>query len=74
MLLETTTELKGKQADEISIIIPVYNAEEILENSTLREQIVRNARKLAEKNHNAEVNPKKVREWLELIIKQADPK
>ena len=47
---------------------------EILENSTLREQIVRNARKLAEKNHNAEVNPKKVREWLELIIKQADPK
>ena len=42
---------------------------EILENSTLREQIVRNARKLAEKNHNAEVNPKKVREWLELIIK-----
>ncbi len=48
--------------------------EKILKNSTLREQIVRNARKLAEKNHNAEVNPKKVREWLELISKQADPK
>lgn len=48
--------------------------EKILKNSTLREQIVRNARKLAEKNHNADVNPKKVREWLELIIKQADPK
>lgn len=46
----------------------------ILTNKELREQIVRNARALAIKNHNAEVNPKKVREWLELIIKQADTK
>lgn len=48
--------------------------EEILGNSALREKIVRNARKLAEKNHNADVNPKKVREWLEQIIKQVAPK
>lgn len=41
--------------------------EEILKNSKLREQIIRNARKLAEKNHNANVNPKKVREWLENV-------
>ena len=47
---------------------------EILTNRELREQIVKNARALAVKNHNAEVNPRKVREWLELIIKQADPK
>ena len=46
----------------------------ILTNKELREQIVRNARALAIKNHNAEVNSKKVREWLELIIKQADTK
>lgn len=38
---------------------------EILTNRDLREQIVRNARALAVKNHNAEVNPKKVRMWLE---------
>ncbi len=38
---------------------------EILTNRELREQIVKNARALAVKNHNAEVNPKKVRMWLE---------
>lgn len=41
---------------------------EILTNRDLREQIVRNARALAVKNHNAEVNPKKVRRWLEDIV------
>ena len=41
---------------------------EILTNRDLREQIVRNARALAVKNHNAEVNPKKVRMWLEQVV------
>lgn len=43
---------------------------EILTNAELRKQILRNARSLAAKNHNADVNPKKVREWLEDIIKK----
>lgn len=41
---------------------------EILTNRELREQIVKNARALAAKNHNAEVNPKKVRMWLEQAV------
>ncbi|RGD16693.1 glycosyltransferase family 1 protein [Subdoligranulum sp. AM23-21AC] len=41
---------------------------EILTNRELREQIVKNARVLAIKNHNADVNPKKVRRWLEDIV------
>ena len=41
---------------------------EILTNAALREQIIKNARALAERNHNADVNPKKVREWLENIV------
>lgn len=44
---------------------------EILTNKELREQIVRNARALAIKNHNAEVNPKKVRRWLEQVVKNS---
>ena len=43
----------------------------ILTNKDLREQIVRNARALAIKNHNAEVNPKKVRMWLEQVVKNS---
>jgi hypothetical protein len=38
---------------------------EILTNAALRAEIVTNARKLAEKNHDEAVNPKKVREWLQ---------
>lgn len=41
---------------------------EILTNAALREQIIKNARALAARNHNADVNPKKVREWLENIV------
>lgn len=40
---------------------------EILTNVALREQIIKNARALAKRNHNADVNPKKVREWLEQV-------
>lgn len=40
---------------------------EILTNAALREQIIKNARALAARNHNADVNPKKVREWLEQV-------
>ncbi len=42
--------------------------EEILTNKELREQIVRNARALALKNHNADVNPRKVRKWLQEVV------
>lgn len=42
--------------------------EEILKNKELREQIVRNARALALKNHNADVNPRKVRKWLQEVV------
>lgn len=42
--------------------------EEILTNSEMRAQIVQNARALAAKNHSADVNPKKVRAWLEDIV------
>lgn len=45
--------------------------EEILTNSEMRAQIVQNARALAARNHNAEVNPKKVREWLEEVVNQS---
>ena len=38
---------------------------DILTNAALRAEIVTNARKLAEKNHDEAVNPKKVREWLQ---------
>lgn len=41
--------------------------EKILTNKELREQIVRNARALALKNHNADVNPRKVRKWLQEV-------
>lgn len=40
---------------------------EILTNRELREQIVKNARALAAKNHNADVNPKMLRELFEQI-------
>lgn len=42
--------------------------EKILTNKELREQIVRNARALALKNHNADVNPRKVRKWLQEVV------
>lgn len=42
----------------------------ILTDKELREQIVRNARMLAEKNHNANINPQKVRKWLEQIVNE----
>lgn len=38
----------------------------ILTNAEIREQIVENARRLAVKNHDESVNPKKVREWLQM--------
>lgn len=41
---------------------------EILSNEELRREIVQNARELAAGNHDAAVNPKKVREWLEDVI------
>ena len=41
---------------------------EILTNDKLRAEIVANARNLAEKNHDEAVNPKKVREWLQMSI------
>lgn len=41
---------------------------EILTNSELRSEIVRNARKLGAENHDEAVNPKKVREWLRRTI------
>lgn len=42
--------------------------EEILTNKRLREQIIKNARVLAIKNHNEETNSKRVRDWLEKAI------
>lgn len=42
--------------------------EKILTNKELREQIVRNAGALALKNHNADVNPRKVRKWLQEVV------
>jgi len=42
--------------------------EKILTNKELQEQIVRNARALALKNHNADVNPRKVRKWLQEVV------
>lgn len=42
--------------------------EKILTNKELREQIVRNARALALKNHNTDVNPRKVRKWLQEVV------
>lgn len=41
---------------------------EILSNEELRAEIVRNARELASSNHDAAVNPKKVREWLQAAV------
>lgn len=41
---------------------------EILTDEELRSEIVANARKLAAKNHDEAVNPKKVREWLQMAI------
>lgn len=42
--------------------------QEILTNSELREQIIKNARKLAVANHDEAVNPQKVREWLQMAV------
>ncbi|WP_102048676.1 glycosyltransferase family protein [Pygmaiobacter massiliensis] len=42
--------------------------EEILSNAELRQQIVKRARALAKRNHSADVNPKKVRQWLQDAI------
>ena len=42
---------------------------EVLTNSDMREKIIANARALAAKNHNADVNPKNVREWLEDVVR-----
>lgn len=41
---------------------------EILGNKGLREEIIKNARALAQKNHSVDVNPKKVRQWLQEAI------
>ena len=41
---------------------------EILTNAALRAEIVKNARELAEKNHDEAVNPKKVRQWLQMAV------
>ena len=41
---------------------------EILTDEELRSEIVANARKLAVKNHDEAVNPKKVREWLQMAV------
>lgn len=41
---------------------------EILTNEKLRTEIVKNARALAARNHDESVNPKKVREWLQLAV------
>ena len=41
---------------------------EILTNAGLREQIIRNARALAAKNHDSSIYPKKVRGWLQGAI------
>lgn len=42
--------------------------QEILTNAELREQIIKNARKLAVANHDEAVNPQKVREWLQMAV------
>lgn len=47
---------------------------EILTNAALREQIIKNARALAARNHNADVNPKRVREWLEQVVEHTATK
>lgn len=44
---------------------------EILLNAELREQIMKNARALAALNHNADINPKKLRNLLESFVEQA---
>lgn len=44
---------------------------EIVCNANLRDSILQNARTLAMKNHNENVNPRKVREWLEKIAYKA---
>ena len=41
---------------------------EILSNAKLREQIMGNARALAARNHDPEVNSKKLYQWLERVI------
>ncbi len=43
---------------------------EILTNKALQMQIVKNARCLATKNHDADVNPDRVRLWLERIVQK----
>lgn len=44
---------------------------ELLTNPALREEIVRNARALAAKNHDAAKNPRQVRAWLQEAIDRA---
>lgn len=43
---------------------------EVLTNRSLRERTVRNARAVAKRNHNSDINPKRVRELLEQIVEQ----
>lgn len=45
---------------------------EILTNAELRESITARARELAEKNHSMDVNPVKVRKWLEQVCEKSD--
>ena len=47
---------------------------EILSNEKLRTEIVQNARELAAKNHDAAINPKKVREWLQTATETSGKK
>ena len=48
--------------------------QKILTDSTLRDEIVKNARALAAKNHDATVYPKKVRGWLQDAVDRATEK
>lgn len=45
--------------------------QEALSNEEMRKEIVRNARTLAVKNHSADLNPQKVREWLEQAVAES---
>ncbi len=44
--------------------------QEFVNNQKLREEIVSNARKLAKENHNVDINPQKLREWLQASINE----
>ena len=45
---------------------------EIIANKQKRIEIVNNARELAAKNHDENINPKKVREWLQTAVEGSD--